>query len=114
MTTEHTKQAQPTPYDAEITRPWDDADFPTTLEALKGLYAKGQRSGYLRAKAEDADLLAALEKQFEGEHGQRDHIRSCSRGYIVRRPPNAPVGECEDAYCEAARAAIAKAKGGTP
>ena len=55
-------------------------------------------------------LVKALEKQFEGEHGLMQHIRSCSRGYVVHRPPTSDVTECDDPYCEAARQALAAAR----
>ena len=96
-----TTKQQPTPYDAEIERLTSVWGLkPDQRMALSGI--RLQREGYLRAKAEDAELLAACRVGLEASSlRQSDH-------------------ECHNDACQDAersrfiRAAIAKYEGVTP
>ena len=59
---------------------------------------------------ESGSVVKALEMQFKSEHGPREHIRSCSRGYVIHSPPGSPIAECPDPYCEAVRSALPLAR----
>ena len=99
-----TTKQQPTPYDSKIeARPECDG-FDTTL-----LLLVAQREGYLVAKAEDADLLAACKAALNLL------LSGDERGFCARCGRKGSWGEHE-AECPASlcRAAIAKAEGVTP
>ena len=102
-----TTNPQPMPYDAEIDEMWavlEGRSFnsPYTAlspESLQAMIAANnhRRTGYLRAKAEDADLLTA-----------------CEGVKAALRCPTCDDGECSIGWHNALTSAIARAGGGTP
>ena len=93
-----TKQAQPTPYDAEIAMLLRVPPYEMTREDREHLRRLREKQeiddrAYCRAKAEDADLLAACEAGL-------DHL--------------AREGSQTSGLAAMLRAALRKANGGTP
>ena len=93
-----TTQPQPTPYDAEI----EKGSLVSAPDKGIGYFlARGGRDGYRRAKAEDADLLAALEQAED----KLEDIYLADNGPVSVMPDVSPT-------LKVIRAAIAKAKEG--
>ena len=105
MTT--TKQAQPTPYDAEIAMLLRVPPYEMTREDREHLRRLREKQeiddrAYCRAKAEDADLLALAEQMVAYEDKRTENVSALD------------VLEAWGTFIDQARAAIARAGGGTP
>ena len=109
-----TPQTAHTPYDEEIDRynTWSYGESPpkredgTRIKVRDHLNAYHKREGYLRAKAEDADLLAAVEAAI----GMLDDAYWDGREYGIEEHTLIDV----DNAVRVLRAAIAKATEGQP